>query len=135
MQTSIPKSQVVTRRKASKHVEESEVEKTPDNDAVTQKILARQANKTLAEQVANHHFYYRNFYWPGGKQVFPSQYRMHHVDKYFPYAEGGPLFVDEVEANDPRSFEEKKVAMKKLGHRYLVITKDMTLLHAYEALA
>lgn len=98
-------------------------------------ILAKGSQKSLADQIAGHFFFHRGYYWPGCKQAFPNNLLMQHVDKFYPMAEGGPLFIDEVEAADNRNFEVKKEVMKKLGHRYLVIKPNMTLLEAFEALA
>jgi len=90
----------------------------------------------IAETIAQDKFFQRNHIWPGSKQAFPFQPKMQTVDKYFPYAEGGPLFIDEpTRKEDLKEFSPKIEAMKKLGHRYLLIKPGMNELEAREALA
>ncbi len=94
-----------------------------------------QEYKSLAERVAEDNLYYRNYYYPGGKQAFPFHQRLHMVDKYFPYAKGGPLFIDELTRVDDESiFKEKELTMKTLGHRYIAIKPGMTELEVIERL-
>jgi hypothetical protein len=95
----------------------------------------RRTDKSLAESVANHFLFYRNHYWKGHKEAFPNIINLHHVDKFFPLAEGGPLYVDEKSDKDKRDLSKKAEVMKKLGHRYLIITPNMSLLEALEILA
>jgi len=91
---------------------------------------------TVAEQVAGDKFHERNFCWPGSKQAFPFNNQMWTVDKYFPFANGGPLFVDEpTHKHDLKPFALKQEAMQKLGHRYLLLTEGMKFHEALEALA
>lgn len=80
-----------------------------------------------AEKLAKDSLYYRNHYYAGGKQIFPDQPNLQTVDKYFPYAEGGPLFIDELSLmDDKKAFELKTAKMKELGHRYIAIDPKMT---------
>lgn len=74
--------------------------------------------------------------WAGARQAFPHHKRLWYVDIFFPYAEGGPLFVDQVK-NDAQKEElsEKLNTMKKLGHRYLQIENGMSLNEALELVA
>lgn len=123
-----------------KHNNEGKTKSKMDSEeaaknAAVEVILARGANKSIAEQISGHHFYYKGYYWTGCKQAFENDLKHQHVDKFYPFAEGGPLFVDEVKANDNRDFEYKKAVMKKLGHRYLVVTHGMSAIEAYEAMA
>lgn len=100
--------------------------------------IARRSRQllTVAEQVANDKFHERNFMWPGGKQSFPFNNKMWTVDKYYPFAENGPLFVDEPsQKEDIGPYTLKREAMKKLGHRYLLLTEGMKFHEALEALA
>lgn len=91
---------------------------------------------TVAEKIAQDKFCQRNHRWPGGQQAFPFNSKMHYVDKFYPYAEGGPLFVDEpTRKDDLEQFKLKEEAMKELGHRYLLLKPGMTEVDALEALA
>lgn len=88
-----------------------------------------------AERIAKDSLYYRNHYYAGGKQIFPDKPELQTVDKYFPYAEGGPLFIDELTLMDnPKTFEMKTQKMKELGHRYIAIDPKMTDLQIMERL-
>lgn len=90
------------------------------------KIPQRKNLTSLAEKIANDTLFYRNHYYPGGKESFANNKALQTVDKYFPYAEGGPLFVDELSRLDSvKNYEAKKEVMKKLGHRYVAITPGM----------
>lgn len=124
-------------RKDKKDEDPKEIDKSieREKDSKVTAILSRDATKTLAENIAGHHFYHLNYYWPGCKQAFPMNGKLQHVDKFFPFAENGPLFVDEVKAQDNRDFKLKNEVMKKLGHRYIVLKPNMTMLEAYEAMA
>lgn len=131
----IPNSRVMRSDKRSKDPKTEEKMIEEQKDRRVQALIAGNALKTIAENIAEHQFYHRNYYWPGCKQAFPHLTNLQHVDKFFPFAVGGPLFVDEVKPADNRDFKQKKEVMSKLGHRYLVVTHDMKLIEAYEALA
>lgn len=69
----------------------------------------------------------RSVKFPGADAAYPDTldalYRF--VSAYYPYAVGGPLYVDEPknEKEVHRAYERQKV-MKKLKHRYVIIEKD-----------
>lgn len=91
--------------------------------------------KSLAEKIARDQLFYRNHYYPGGREAFAFNIRGATVDKYFPYAEGGPLFIDEVlRTEDQELFKKKTEIMKSLGHRYVAIMPGMTELDITERL-
>jgi hypothetical protein len=90
----------------------------------------------LAEKLAEDKLCQLNYYYPGGKEAFPVHPEMQFVGKYYPYANGGPLFIDELRNFEKTNkFHEKKAVMRKLGHRYLVISFGMTEMDAREQLA
>jgi hypothetical protein len=92
--------------------------------------------QTLAEKLANDAFHYRNWYYKGGREKFPMAPQMQYVDKYFPYAEGGPLAVDEATyLDDPNTLKLKKDILKESGVRYVCIVPGMTDLDAMEQIA
>lgn len=99
-------------------------------------FIARQNLKTLSDQIANDSLYYINHYFAGCFQAFPDKKELQHVDKYYPYADGGPLYVDEQNSSlDKRDLTLKMEIMKKLGHRYVIIKPEMKLHEALEYLA
>ncbi len=97
-------------------------------EAKTKAYIERKSKAlTLAERVSGSNFYYRNWYFPEGKQVFPQHDNLRCVEKYFPFAEGKPLLVDEPRfPYEVDRCEQKKKVLKELGYRYLVIKPTMT---------
>lgn len=90
---------------------------------------------SLAEKIALDKLFYVRFYYPGGREQFVEA-RGQTVDKFFPYADGGPLFVDEVNRlEDKKLFEKKTEVMKQLGHRYVAILPGMTELDVRERIS
>jgi hypothetical protein len=66
-----------------------------------------------------------NWYYPGGREAFPSNSRLWTVDRYFPYAQGGPVLADLVQLE--HKFEEAKVKAKFFAAKnikYVAITQD-----------
>lgn len=90
----------------------------------------------IAEKIAQDKFCHINYYYPGGREAFPMREDMRRVAKFYPYAKGGPLFVDDlVHKKDEPKISEKKEIMKKLGHRYLILKQGMTETDALEQIA
>ena len=80
----------------------------------------------MATRIAGDVLHYRNYRWPGAFRSFPDDPEMRMVDKFFPYAECGALFVDEpMTERGKRRCEEKRAAMRDEGNLYLVIPPDM----------
>jgi hypothetical protein len=92
--------------------------------------------QSLAEKLANDLFHYKNWYYKGGQEKFPMAPQMQYVDKYFPYAEGGPLAVDEATyLDDVNTLKLKKEILKESGIRYVCLVAEMTDLEAMEQIA
>lgn len=91
--------------------------------------------RSLSEQVAQHRLYEKNKIFHDLKEAFPAKWTMWHVDRYFPYAKGGPLAVDEPNhpADVVESFEKQKLLLSK-GIRMVVLTYGITLNQALEQL-
>ena len=90
---------------------------------------------SLAEKIAKDKLFYKNYYYAGGRQLFPNNPKLQTVDKYFPYAEGGPLFIDELSYLDnANEYAIKTKKMKELGHRYVAIEPKMNELDILERL-
>lgn len=97
--------------------------------------IKRKTFQSLAETVAQDAFFYANYYYEGGREIFENEPKLQTVDKYFPWAEGGPLFIDEPELPYQLDMCNKKSeVMKRLGHRYLILKPGMNELEAVEAL-
>jgi hypothetical protein len=106
----------------------------PSLDALRARI---KSDKTLSEQIAGDTICYLNKYFTGYKEAFPEpqDVGLRTVDKYFPFAEGGPLYVDEHRGvTELRDLDRKKEVMKSLGFRYVILKPGMSLIDAYEAL-
>lgn len=77
--------------------------------------------------VAGDAMFNRNWPWKNARKHFEINPLMRTVDKHYPYAVGGPLFVDEpVTKEEVALCEIKRKAMVSEGLRYLVVTKDTT---------
>jgi hypothetical protein len=82
----------------------------------------------LAAEVAQDTVYVRNTHWDGAEKFFETEPLMKTVDKWFPYAVGGPLYVDSpTSKSEERDCIRKAEAMKKLGYRYCYIGENMDL--------
>jgi hypothetical protein len=103
------------------------------------KALARHERriqfKSLALQVAQSEYFFRNYGVPCLKLNHPVSPRFWTVDQYFPDAIGGPLYVDTVRTlvdDDAQeglvdAHKDRAKVMKKAGLRYCYITHEMTL--------
>lgn len=93
-------------------------------------------SSSMVEDIAGDNLTYLNHYWPGCKEAFPSDQKLQTVHRYFPYAEGGPLYVDTPQQHEKLElYERKEKAMKERKLRYLLLKPDMTEMQAREALA
>jgi len=123
-----------------KRFEEPEKEKpvaviAPERDPMIWKRDSSDAI-TIAGKLAGGTLYCRNFKFRNAAQHFPIEPLMRTVDKFFQFAPGGALYVDE--PKDKRGVENcqrKAEVMRKEGLRYVYITKEMTLREAQEQLA
>lgn len=107
------------------------IDKNKDQDRkdVLAKIAARQDFEGLAEQLANSREVELRYAYDGGEKHFDveSDPYLLIVDKYFPYAEGGPLLVDEpVQPHHRERCERKRPVLEALGLCYVVITPETT---------
>lgn len=129
-QHAMPYQRVVTKRRKEERFEvEREITDKPNR-------LLEIANKRnllvgIAEKIANDKLCYLNWYFPRSAELFPNNASMRYVTRYFPYAEGGPLLVDE--PRDGFEFElckQKAPILRAEGHRYLIVSHDTTLADA-----
>lgn len=95
----------------------------------------RVATNFLPDKIANDSFYVRNYPIPKSKEIFPLEWRMQYAELCYPYAEGGPLFIDMPVTNyDVALCERKFEALKGRGIRYLFIKTDATETDCWELL-
>ena len=115
--------------KANKKAETVLEKKT---DVVRSQIMRKDLS-SIPDQLAQDKFYYINYQLNDLKTHLEKDLVI--CDRYYPYAEGGPLFMDIVNSDmDKRTFEPKKEIMKTLGFRYVVIKKGMNLIEALESM-
>lgn len=106
----------------------------PEVKALREPGAPMTTNQLLTE-VAKHPMFIRNMRVPELVDAFPFNPELRTVTKYFPIADGGPLFVDEVSHESLESqFAQKKKVLSKAGKRYLIIRKTTDLLDAMEQL-
>lgn len=133
MQT-IPMSKVIRRRKTDEEVVILVTEETKGD--ILKRIKARQDLKSISERIAGDSLFYKNYYYPGGREFFADDKGLLTVDRYFPYAEGGPLYVDQpMFEYQEQECARKAVAFKTLKLRYLIIKRGMNELDCIEAIA
>lgn len=90
----------------------------------------------VPELVAGDKFKFVKHEWAGARQAFPQNKSQWYVDLFFPYAQGGPLFIDQIKNEaHKQTLVEKLKTMKKLGHRYLQLTNSMDVTAALEQLS
>lgn len=108
-----------------------------DRDLAIERGKPTQEFLTLAEKLSRSTIYCRFWYVPELKTVYPYHDSMRRVDKYFPYAEKGPLLVDE--PSNETEYDEclkKRAAIKKANstYRYVVLEKDTDFVSALQQL-
>jgi len=119
------------RMKTNRKIEDLLEKKT---DAVRTHVLRKDLS-SIPDQLAGDKFHYVQYQLDALKPFFPDNYELVLTDRYYPYAEGGALYIDEVMHDlDKRCLDQKKKIMKDLGLRYVVIKKGMSLLDALELL-
>jgi len=83
---------------------------------------------SLAEKIAQDSTVLINWKFKDAAEYYPNHPTMRTVRKYYMYAKGGPLLVDE--PRDPKDvfmcFEKQKL-LKKLGYRHIVVERDSTI--------
>lgn len=99
-----------------------------------QKIDDRKRLIAIADKIANSTIYFINYKIMSEKlNTWHNDFRF--VGKYYPYAKGGPLYVDE--PKDERemiaAYQKQKV-LRNLGFRFIVIENDTTYYDALEQL-
>lgn len=83
--------------------------------------------RSLSERVASHRLYERNKHVNALKDAHPHRPYLWTTDLYFPYAKGGPLYIDEPQMKpDVLESEMKTAVMKKAGLRFLIIKPKMS---------
>lgn len=98
-----------------------------DNDVRLDQSKPIQYYPTLAEKVAKSTIYVKNWYMPEMRVDRAYRYddRMKRIDKFFPYAQGGPLLVDEPsDVAEAEKCYAKAIKAKEWGYRYIVIESD-----------
>ena len=115
-------------------------ERQPQTVALADEVKRERAQPStkftrLPQKLAHSHFYIRNYGVQALKEAFPASAAAGTVSAYFPFAEGGPLYVDE--PRHPYNIEEcrkKTVVMRKAGLKYVYLEKDDTLETALQKL-
>lgn len=104
-------------KKAPKPQEWIEVAATPDDPKW----------RSLAERIAAHRLYERNKHVGFLKDAHPHRPYLWTTDFYFPYAKGGPLYIDEPALKAEAGESEMKVEfMRRAGLRFLIVRPKMT---------
>jgi hypothetical protein len=76
----------------------------------------------IAAEVAQDTVYMSNTRWDNAEKHFPVDPLLRTTDKYFPYAAGGALYIDQPStAGEVRECKRKAEAMRKEGLRYCYV--------------
>lgn len=90
----------------------------------------------IPNQIAGDVLYYTNYPFPKCEDYFLDEDKnLRYCDRYYPYAQGGALWMDIQSNRDERNFALKKKVLNELGLRYIAIKKDMDLAKCYEELS
>lgn len=77
---------------------------------------------SMAERVAKSPIYHLNYKIPHAEKHYPIDIESRFVSKFFPYAQGGPLYVDEpLTENQMIKAYDKQKLLKGMGLRSIVI--------------
>ena len=90
--------------------------------------LSPTKGKSIADTIAQNGFWYRNYMVPGFKDRWPHAPDFWSVDKFYPYASTGGLFVEEP-TNEyyTRVAKLKQLAAKEMGLKLVVIENGAKL--------
>jgi hypothetical protein len=92
-------------------------------------------NVTLSDEIAKSRMIIRNVAYKGAREAFPYEPQHQTVERFFPLAEGGPLYVDM--AMDPEAeaaCQRKLKVMRENKSRYLILRKDIDIFDAMKQL-
>jgi len=103
---------------------ESESEARPTVTVHTDRDTGKLSPHDLVTHITKSAIVFQNYPYTGAKQAFPGQPLMYTCERYYPKAEGGPIYVDEPQfATDWKECEMKREVMKANGFRYLIMGK------------
>lgn len=120
----------IVRRKTKESVTYLEPEKATKSVSYS-KAVSRAAERSISDTLANDKFHYVNYPVPQLRQNFYDKPSVWHVDKMYPYAQGGMLLIDEpLTPEEIDLCELKEVVLKRAGLRYIAILPDMSLAEA-----
>lgn len=127
---------------AKKNVPATTITKAESDSRTPQRVVrtiredtARVDPETLYEEITKNRYHIKNFKFPFADELYPAQPGLRSVDKYFPIAEGGPLYVDIPQHQADLAECKKKAAFfKEKKIRYLYISGDTDMVAAQEQL-
>lgn len=95
--------------------------KDPETELIKGKILPRHSFDSTAERLAKSKHFYVNYSTKGLVDLFHGDPDYTTVDYFFPYADGGPLYLDQVFSSyDYELLQAKHKKMIGAGFRHLV---------------
>jgi hypothetical protein len=116
------KAKTITRKMDSDVESGYAVKKDIANMALMERIQLRKANKGRAEKLAGDFQMEMKWQFPEARECFPDEPWMRFVDKYFPFAKGGALLVDEPMLDEQiERCKRKAIVLKELGYRYIML--------------
>lgn len=115
---------VITRKANQYAVPRSEADEAMIRQA---KYESRRNLVTVPEKIAENKNYEMNAIIWQLKEKYPQDSDMFHIEFMYPWAKGGPLYVDFCNFDDEiKKCEKKAEVMKIIGLRYLIMKPGMT---------
>lgn len=106
---------------------EEHIASTANDSKLIDKATNPEKYYSRAEKLAQNKFCIMNWKWPHAESHFPNEPWMRSVSKYFPYAKGGPLLIEECELPYQIERAERKAKfLKQLGLRFMILKPGTT---------
>jgi hypothetical protein len=116
----------VIKRRANTNVDAG-YSKPMATQSVDTPVVEKHKFLSVAEKVAQSDVCVLNWMFPGAREAFPLEPKMRSVRRYYPYAKGGPLLIDEPQRLDEEQACQRKAdVLARQGFRYLILKSGMT---------
>jgi hypothetical protein len=91
-------------------------------------IEKRSSLRSLPDRLAGDSLCYKSWIYEGARERFPDNPELRWVDRYYPYAEGGPLAMDTpVNEQDWKRARDKEKAVRGSGLRFYIVDTKKSL--------
>jgi hypothetical protein len=82
---------------------------------------------SIPDKLARSKFFYVNYQWKQ-RPITDARQWFYYVDRYYPHAEGGPMFIDDPKTEEEiNRCKEKAIALLSEGKRYVYILRKQSV--------